>query len=248
MLGALLALLALGGLAFMRSGETVTPKVTLRPFTAAIQRPEWWPTYSSMFTGWTDRPVRPNSLVHTIGNIGIGQTVTGKSVFPIHSPDRPALPADATGAGDKYSFARFPVAKWIDSATFADGASGWVDEWGRAYSGPPSPFWTSPLWDVAKTASYAIPGIGPAVSGGLAGLQALGQGASLGNATLAAARGALPPGPQRVAFDMGVGAIAGEPPTADQLNVAREAVRSELGPGEAIAFDKGVDAARALGD
>lgn len=50
----------------------------------------------------------------------------------------------------------------------------------------------SPLWDLAQGAAWYIPGIGPAVSAGMAVAAALGRGESLEDLALAAARGALP--------------------------------------------------------
>src|ERR1041385_89052 len=53
----------------------------------------------------------------------------------------------------------------------------------------------NPLWNIAATGLSFIPGIGQAVSAGMAAAAALGRGMNLKDAALAAARNALPGGP-----------------------------------------------------
>jgi len=67
----------------------------------------------------------------------------------------------------------------------------------------------NPLWNIAQTGAWFIPGYGPAISAGMAATAAWGRGESLTDAALAAARGAIPPQYQ-AAFDLGVGVTKGD--------------------------------------
>jgi nucleoid-associated protein YgaU len=97
----------------------------------------------------------------------------------------------------------------------------------------------NPLWDIARTGVSFIPGVGTAVSAGMAGAAAVGRGESLANIGLAAAKGAIPGGPiVLAAFDVGAGLLSGKNVTDAVL----AGVRSQV-PGGAIgqaAFDAAV--------
>jgi len=83
----------------------------------------------------------------------------------------------------------------------------------------------NPLWDIAKTGISFIPGVGTAVSAGMAGAAALGRGESLANIGLAAARGALPGGAvTQAAFDAAIGLAKGRNVTDAILQAARSQV------------------------
>lgn len=97
----------------------------------------------------------------------------------------------------------------------------------------------NPLWDMAQTGASFIPGIGSAVSAGMASAAAIGKGKSLADVGLAAARGALPGGAMtQAAFDIGVGALKGK--RLDK--VALGAIRRQLpgGPMAKGAFDAAI--------
>ncbi len=66
----------------------------------------------------------------------------------------------------------------------------------------------NPIWKIAETGAAFIPGIGQAVSAGMASAAAIGRGASLKDIALSAARGSLPAEAQ-VGLDVAVGAIHG---------------------------------------
>lgn len=97
----------------------------------------------------------------------------------------------------------------------------------------------NPLWDIAQTGASFIPGVGNAVSAGMAGAAAVGRGESLKDIGLSAARGALPGGAvTRAAFDIATGAIRGHGLSATALRALRNQVPGgELGRG---AFDAAV--------
>jgi hypothetical protein len=97
-----------------------------------------------------------------------------------------------------------------------------------------------PVWDIAATGASFIPGVGTAVSAGMAGAAALGRGESLRDVALSAARGAVPGGPLgQAAFDVAVGMAKG----GKRLDkVALDAARATV-PGGALgklAFDRGL--------
>lgn len=100
--------------------------------------------------------------------------------------------------------------KWADQLT-PGLKGGYVDEYGRVVPGySQSP--VGPLLQAAGIALPFIPGIGPAASAALAGLIALGQGKSLKDAALAAARAAIPGGAlAQAGFDAAVAVASGEP-------------------------------------
>lgn len=127
----------------------------------------------------------------------------------------------------------------------------------------------NPLWKIAQTGASFIPGVGSAVSAGMASAAAIGRGASIQNIGLAAARGALP-APAAAAMDVAVGALKGHRLDAIALRTIRNqvpggaagrgafdagvalatkagptaqaAIRSRLSPAERTAFDKAVSA------
>lgn len=65
----------------------------------------------------------------------------------------------------------------------------------------------SPLWDVAQTGAWFLPGIGPEVSGAMAITAAIGRGEAIEDALYAGARELMPPG-ARSAWDAAIGVIA----------------------------------------
>jgi hypothetical protein len=107
----------------------------------------------------------------------------------------------------------------------------------NAYGGVFGEIAKSPLWDIAITGAYLVPGGGPFVSAGMRMAIELGRGASLEDASLAAAREALPPGPARAAFDAGMAAMKGEDLSGAGLGAVRVAVAAELGSEGAAGFD-----------
>lgn len=131
-----------------------------------------------------------------------------------------------------------------------DGDAGWFGEdivkgvkkgvraVGKVAKGATKLVTKNPLWNIAKTGASFIPGVGTAVSAGMASAAAFGRGESLKNIGLAAARNAVPPGPARAAVDIAVGAIKGHGLSAKHLR----AVRSSLPGGAAArgAFDAAV--------
>lgn len=99
----------------------------------------------------------------------------------------------------------------------------------------------NPAWDIVQTGVSFIPGVGQAVSGGMAAAAALGNGASLRDAAIKAAKNALPGGPAvAAAFDVATGMVQGKKFSDAFLDAARDQVPGgELGR---AAFD----AARAI--
>jgi hypothetical protein len=98
----------------------------------------------------------------------------------------------------------------------------------------------NPLWDIAATGASFIPGVGSAVSAGMATAAALGKGASLKDAALAAVKNALPGGPvAAAAFDVAVGLAHGQ--RIDEAALA--AARKQLPGGEIgkAAFDAALE-------
>ncbi|MCC6215938.1 MAG: hypothetical protein IT376_13820 [Polyangiaceae bacterium] len=98
----------------------------------------------------------------------------------------------------------------------------------------------NPLWSIAATGASFIPGVGSAVSAGMATAAALGRGASLKDAALAAVKNALPGGPVAgAAFDVAVGLAHGE--RIDEAALA--AARSQVPGGELgrAAFDAALE-------
>jgi hypothetical protein len=83
----------------------------------------------------------------------------------------------------------------------------------------------NPLWDIARTGVSFIPGVGTAVSAGMAGASAIGRGDSLKDIGLAAAKGAIPGGPAvQAAFDVALGLAKGKNVTDTILSAARAQV------------------------
>ena len=95
----------------------------------------------------------------------------------------------------------------------------------------------NPLWKIAQTGMSFIPGIGTAVSAGMASAAAIGRGESLKDIGLAAARGALP-APAQVAMDVAIGALKHQNLGA----MALREVRSQLPGGDIAkgAFDAAI--------
>ena len=102
-----------------------------------------------------------------------------------------------------------------------------------------------PVWDIAATGASFIPGVGTAVSAGMAAASAVGRGESLRDIGLSAARGAVPGGPAaKAAFDVAVGMAKGKRIDRAAVDAARKAV-----PGGALgraAFDRGIKAVQAV--
>lgn len=83
----------------------------------------------------------------------------------------------------------------------------------------------NPLWDIARTGVSFIPGVGTAVSAGMAGASAIGRGDSLKDIGLAAAKGAIPGGPAaQAAFDVALGLAKGQNVTDTILQAAKSQV------------------------
>jgi hypothetical protein len=100
----------------------------------------------------------------------------------------------------------------------------------------------NPLWNIVQTGASFIPGVGTAVSAGMAGAAAIGRGESLKNIGLSAARNAIPGGPAvQAAFDVAHGLLGGKNVTDAVLQAARSQV-----PGGA-AGQAAFDAAVAIG-
>lgn len=88
----------------------------------------------------------------------------------------------------------------------------------------------NPLWDMSRTGVSFIPGVGSAVSSGMAAAAAMGRGASAKDIALAAARGALPGGPLvQTAFDIGVGLAQNKGLEESALNVAHNQIGNLIG-------------------
>lgn len=118
------------------------------------------------------------------------------------------LPKDALPTQDGYSTEQY----WVAVPFHGNATRERVDQFGRRATGVPA----DPLGAALTAAGYAlpfVPGIGPAAGAALAFTIALGKGKSLKESALAGARGALPPGPAQMAFDLGVGVVLeGKPP------------------------------------
>lgn len=99
-----------------------------------------------------------------------------------------------------------------------------------------------PLGSLLTAAGFVvpfIPGVGPAASAALAAAIALGQGKSLKDAAIAAARAAVPGGPLgQMAFDAGVGLASGQSVDA-VAEQALLATLAEKSPEAAAAFQYG---------
>jgi peptidoglycan hydrolase-like protein with peptidoglycan-binding domain len=105
-----------------------------------------------------------------------------------------------------------------------------------------------PGFDMLRTGVSFIPGVGQAVSGALSAAAAFGQGKSLKDAALAAAKGAIPGGPAvQAAFDIAHGAIDGQNLVGAALGAVRDQVpggelgRAAFDAGRAIAEGKALD-------
>lgn len=138
----------------------------------------------------------------------------------------------------------------------APGASYWVDEYGRPSVGEGTTLGQiakafaaggdgladafadakgvlkdvtgSPLWSLAMHASAMVPGIGTAVSVGMAAAYAYGHDVSLSDAALSAARAAVPGGiAGQTAFDLGIALASGQSASDAALAAARERLPPE---------------------
>ncbi len=119
------------------------------------------------------------------------------------------------------------AARWGSSALRAGGSAL------RAVS-------NNPVWSAIQTGASFVPGMGTAISSGMATAAALGRGESIRDAGLAAARAALPGGPlAAAAFDTAIGIAKGQRFDRIALNAARNQLPA--GPARA-AFDAGVTA------
>lgn len=119
----------------------------------------------------------------------------------------------------------------------------WVDRYGRpveGYSGMHMPEWMSAALDVAASVAGMIPGVGTIVGPALATAAALGRGASVADAALAAVRAAVPGGALgQSAFDLAVGLARGEPPE----KAVADAIRDQIPAAYRPAYDAGMAAA-----
>lgn len=146
------------------------------------------------------------------------------------------LPKDASPAQDKYSKQRFIALKFN---------TGSVDEFGRPLAGLPANFGSTVLRVAQEIAPY-IPVYGPAISAGITYAVAIGQGKSLKEAAISAAREYVyaNAGPAaRVAFDMGVGVASGES-VSDAATSATLNEMEKQYPGSKDAYSKGKAAYR----
>jgi hypothetical protein len=107
----------------------------------------------------------------------------------------------------------------------------------RALGGVVKTITNNPLWKIAQTGVSFIPGLGQAVSAGMASAAALGRGESLTDIGLAAARGALP-GPAQIAMDIAIGALKHQ----NLGELALREVREQLPGGDVAkgAFDAAI--------
>jgi hypothetical protein len=100
----------------------------------------------------------------------------------------------------------------------------------------------NPAFQAAMIGASFIPGPGQAIASGVATAMALGSGASLKDAALAAAKAALPGGPlAAAAFDVGVGLAKGQNLSEAAILALRERAPGPLGK---AAFDAGLLIAR----
>jgi len=139
---------------------------------------------------------------------------------------------------DKFSKQNFLVYRPGNNQVGVYGPQPWgwylTDEYGRPYEGwgyGGSPF--GAVLPLAQAILPLVPGIGTAASAGLAAAIALGQGKSLKDAGLAAARASLPPYAQ-IAFDIGVGVASGQRIDETAVN----ALENQY-PGSKDAYTKG---------
>lgn len=81
----------------------------------------------------------------------------------------------------------------------------------------------NPVWDIVATGASFIPGIGSAVSAGMATAAAVGRGLSLKDAAILAAKNALPGGPlAAAAIDVAIGVAQGHKIDEIALSVVRD--------------------------
>lgn len=162
---------------------------------------------------------------------------------------RSELPDDAlVWWSDKYGTERI----YYDPGT---GPGRTLDEWGRdvmgsgfnpgdvleGFKGLVRDVTSSPLWNLVQTGAAFVPGIGTAVSVGMACAYAYGHDLALRDAAIGAARAAVPGGAAgQAAFDVGVALAEGETPSRAVLDAARAQVPAAARP----AFDAGVDVMR----
>jgi hypothetical protein len=113
-----------------------------------------------------------------------------------------------------------------------------VDVYGRSIHGQSrNPL--APLMQAAQIALPFVPGVGPAASAAIAAAIAIGQGKSLKDAALAAARGAAPGGlAGQMAFDLGVAVASGE-----RVDAAATVALLQHVPSGETAFELGANAA-----
>lgn len=97
----------------------------------------------------------------------------------------------------------------------------------------------NPVWDVVATGVSFVPGVGTAISAGMAATAAVGRGETAANIALAAAKGAIPGGPvAAAAFDIAVGVAKGERLDSVALLAVRDAIPG--GAAAKLAFDTGL--------
>ena len=98
---------------------------------------------------------------------------------------------------------------------------------------------SSPLWEYAAYAASYFPGWGSGLSAAMTMLKAYGEGVSLEDAAIRAARAAIPPY-ARAAYDVGVAVAHG----GSAANIAEAAVRNEVPEEWRDTYDLGVAAGR----
>lgn len=165
---------------------------------------------------------------------GYHDTMDGGYAAPLHPYDSPETGGIFGDIVHAVSSVARTVASPVSHAVSSVG--GLISQGTHLLQGGLKALTNNPLWDIAKTGISFIPGVGTAVSAGMAGAAALGKGASLADIGLAAARGAIPGGAiTQAAFDVATGLAKGQNVTDSIL----QAARSQLPGGDVAkaAFD-----------
>lgn len=239
--------LAAAGLLLAASASSSKPRATARPDLAvrgfpidlsALKLHVQWRSqpqkYSQQLMNWLKAPTIQVALSQVNDRIR-NDWFVARDEFKRR---RTLLPKDALGSIDKYSKERYQ----LPPSSFADPwpKGLWVDEFGREPQGLPSNFGTTFL-QVAQDVAPMIPGVGSGASAALAFTIAIGQGKSFKDASLSAARAALPP-QYRYAFDLGVGIANGQ----GVDTAAKEAFFQQV-PGSREAYAEGEALAKKAG-
>lgn len=131
---------------------------------------------------------------------------------------------EASGLFDSIASAVSSVGKAVGGAVSgaAKGVASGVNSVANVVQKGVGAITNNPLWDIARTGVSFIPGVGTAVSAGMAGASAIGRGESLKDIALSAAKGAIPGGPAaQAAFDVALGLAKGKNVTDAILEGAR---------------------------